>query len=94
MCTAINNIEYVGLEMSPICDKLNTQKILDELTKIKGDQIGSQCRRTVETVMQDATENINNKIFEILENIGYKVKGLVYECTSYFYNSALTFLEI
>ena len=68
--------------MNPICEKLNTQEILKELTDLKGEQIGAQCRRTLETVMQDANENINNKILEILENVGFKVKTGLLVCNS------------
>jgi len=74
LCIAVNNIEYVGLEMKPISAKLGTESILQELETVEGGQIGSQCRRTLETVMENAVENINNKIYEILEQVGGKVR--------------------
>jgi hypothetical protein len=74
LCSAVNNIEYVGQEMTPICDKLGTTKILAELTALKGESVGSQCRRTLQTVMENANENINNKVYEILEQVGHKIK--------------------
>lgn len=77
LCSAVNNIEYVGLEMKPISEKLGTEHILEELGRLKGERIGSQCRRTLETVIENADENINNKIYEILEKVGAKVNGLL-----------------
>jgi len=74
LCSAVNNIEYVGQEMAPICDKLGTAQILAGLAELKGESIGSQCRRTLETVMENAHENISNKVYEILEQVGHKIK--------------------
>jgi hypothetical protein len=77
LCSAVNNIEYVGLEMKPISEKLGTEHILSELARMKGERIGSQCRRTLETVIENADENINNKVYEILEKVGAKVNRIV-----------------
>lgn len=73
LCLAINNIELVAEQMSPISEKLGMTKIIEQLAEKNGASVAEQCKRTLETVMENANENINNKIIDILEKVGLKV---------------------
>jgi len=47
--------------------------IIQQLKEKNGPSVGEQCETTLLTVMENATENVNNKIMEILEVVGQKV---------------------
>lgn len=73
MCLAVNNIEWVAAEMAPISDKLGMTRIIEQLSIKNGPSVADQCQRTLSTVMENANENIHNKIIDILEKVGLKV---------------------
>lgn len=74
LCYAINNIEWVGMEMNPISEKLGVKGIIRELEEIRGKSVAKQCETTLVTVMENAAENIHNKIIEVLEKVGNRVR--------------------
>jgi hypothetical protein len=61
--------------MKPISEKLGMRTILRQLTEKNGKSVADQCERTLVTVMENANENVNNKIVEVLEKVGYKVRS-------------------
>lgn len=73
LCFAINNIEWVGMEMKPLSEKLGMHSIIRQLKDIRGESVAAQCERTLTTVMENAAENVNNKIIDVLEKVGNKV---------------------
>lgn len=73
LCLAINNIEKVAESMTPISEDLGMSTIIEQLAEKNGPSVADQCKRTLVTVMENANENINNKIIEILERVGLKV---------------------
>lgn len=52
------------------------KKIIEQLAQKNGPSVADQCKRTLLTVMENANENINNKIIDILEKVGLKVGSL------------------
>ncbi|ODN05628.1 Protein unc-13 D [Orchesella cincta] len=77
LCFAINNIERVAEEMQPISEKLGMNSIIEQLGEKNGPSVADQCRRTLITVMENANENINNKIIDILEKVGLKMRPVI-----------------
>jgi len=63
--------------MNPISEKLGMKVILRQLGEKNGKSVADQCERTLLTVMENANENVNNKIVEVLEKVGYKVYIIV-----------------
>lgn len=61
------------MEMSPISEKLGIKSIIKELQDIRGPSVAAQCERTLITVMENAKENVHNKVIEVLEKVGDKV---------------------
>ena len=47
---------------------------LARLQVLDGDQVEAACRTTLTILVQNTMENVENKIFEVLEIIGEKVK--------------------
>jgi len=66
--------------MKPISEKLGMRSIVKELGEKNGPGVAAQCERTLLTVMENANENVNNKIIEVLEKVGYKVRSFLVIC--------------
>ena len=46
---------------------------LAQLQVLDGDQVATACRNTLNILVQNAIENVENKIFEVLDIIAEKV---------------------
>ena len=51
---------------------------LGKLQALDGDLVASVCRNTLTMLVQNAMENVENKIYEVLDIIGEKVRILHY----------------
>ena len=49
------------------------EETLAELQVLDGDQVATACRTTLNILVQNAMENVENKIFEVLDIIAEKV---------------------
>lgn len=67
---AINNIDFVSMEMTQISDKLQVTKIIQKIPINIGTSVVSYFKRTL---LEKAAEKINQKISEILECVCSKV---------------------
>lgn len=47
---------------------------LARLQALDGDQVAAACRTTLTILVQNTMENVENKIFEVLDIIGEKVR--------------------
>ena len=47
---------------------------LGKLQALDGDLVASVCRNTLTMLVQNAMENVENKIYEVLDIIGEKVR--------------------
>ena len=55
------------------------EETLANLQALDGDQVAAACRTTLSILVQNAMENVENKIFEVLDIIAEKVnKTLAY----------------
>ncbi|TRY76437.1 hypothetical protein TCAL_00056 [Tigriopus californicus] len=77
LCLAINNIDYVLEFIQPFVAALGMEETLEKLETLNGEMVANSCRRTLQTLVQNAVENVENKIFEILDTIGEKMAPVI-----------------
>jgi len=77
LCLAINNIDYVLQYIQPFVQELGYEPTLSGLSSLNGDMVANSCRRTLTTLIQNAMENVENKILEVLENLGEKMAPVI-----------------
>ena len=53
--------------------ELGMEETLANLQALDGDQVAAACRTTLSILVQNAMENVENKIFEVLDIIAEKV---------------------
>ncbi len=75
LCLAINNIDFVLEFIGPFAQELGLEETLTKLEALNGEAVAVACRRTLNTLVQNATENVENKIFEVLDLVGEKVRA-------------------
>ena len=51
------------------------EETLAQLQALDGDQVAAACRTTLNILVQNAMENVENKIFEVLDIIAEKVNS-------------------
>lgn len=72
-CVAINNIDYIHNGIEPFVKVLGLDRLLNSLEEFKNDAAADHCRQTLKLVMENAVENVGNKIAELLETLVTKV---------------------
>jgi len=77
LCLAINNIDYVLKYIQPFVNELGYEPTLNGLSSLNGDMVANSCRRTLTTLIQNAMENVENKILEVLEDVGEKMAPVI-----------------
>ena len=65
MCLAINNIDHLLAFIEPFVDELGIEDTLNQLENLSGPTVAEACRRTLMTLVKNAVENVENKIFEV-----------------------------
>lgn len=77
-CLAINNIDNVLKFIQPFVQtELGIDEVLEKLKILKGANVAAACRRTLHTLIQNAIENVENKIFEVLDTIGSRMAPVI-----------------
>jgi len=77
LCLAINNIDHVLQYIQPFVAELGYEPTLSGLSSLNGDMVANSCRRTLTTLIQNAMENVENKILEVLEDVGEKMAPVI-----------------
>lgn len=77
LCLAINNIDYVLQYIQPFVDDLGYDATLSGLETLDGEMVAASCRRTLATLVQNAVENVENKILEVLEEVGENMAPVI-----------------
>jgi len=77
LCLAINNIDYVLQYIQPFVNELGYEPTLSGLSSLNGDMVANSCRRTLTTLIQNAMENVENKILVVLETVGEKMAPVI-----------------
>ena len=57
--------------------ELGYEPTLSGLSSLNGDMVANSCRRTLTTLIQNAMENVENKILEVLECLGEKLAPVI-----------------
>ncbi len=77
--------DYVLQFIRPFVNELGIDEIIEKLRILNGDIVANSCKRTLATLIHNAVENVENKIFEVLDMIGEKVttyRVFVKKCAS------------
>ena len=77
LCLAINNIDYVLQYIRPFVNELGIDEIVEKLRVLNGDLVANSCKRTLQTLVHNAVDNVENKIFEVLDLIGEKMAPVI-----------------
>ena len=72
---AINNIDYVLEFIKPFSTDLGMEETLHKLEVLDGEDVAISCRRTLTTLVHNAVDNVENKILEVLDMVGERVRG-------------------
>lgn len=70
---AINNIDHVKWSIRQCIHNLKLSKLLESLAYFKSDIEADRCRITLELIIDNAVDILNNKIAKLLEVFGDKV---------------------
>ena len=65
LCLAINNIDYVLQYIRPFVSELGIEDTVEKLRVLNGDLVANSCKRTLQTLLHNAVDNVENKIFEV-----------------------------
>ncbi|XP_017783309.1 PREDICTED: protein unc-13 homolog D isoform X2 [Nicrophorus vespilloides] len=68
-CLAINNIDYVRKSLQPFTEELGKDAVTQKLSDLRSPLEAERCRRTLDTVIDNAIDTVKNKIIELLETV-------------------------
>lgn len=77
LCLAINNIDYVLQYIKPFVSELSIEDIIEKLKVLNGELVANSCQRTLQTLLHNAVDNVENKIFQVLDLIGDKMAPVI-----------------
>ena len=69
--------EFFFINYDFIHQELGYEPTLSGLSSLNGDMVANSCRRTLITLIQNAMENVENKILEVLETIGEQMAPII-----------------
>lgn len=73
-CLAVNNIDYIKRSIRPFVDDLGLTQLMDSLARYKSDIDAERCKKTLELVVDNAVDTVNNKIIDLLQIVADKVR--------------------
>ncbi|KAL3277541.1 hypothetical protein HHI36_012885 [Cryptolaemus montrouzieri] len=68
-CLAINNIEYVSQALKPFTTELGMTEVIEKMTDLKSPLEAQRCQQTLNNVIDNAIDTVNNEIIELLETV-------------------------
>ena len=72
-CHAINNIEFVLQSIRPFVNELKVPDILRKIEDLNGGLVADACRKTIQVLIENAIENVENQIINVSEhNLEFK----------------------
>jgi hypothetical protein len=72
-CLAINNIDYVQQSIQAFVGELGMEEIVTSLANFRSETEADHCQRTLQRVIDNAVDTVDNKILELLEKVAEKV---------------------
>lgn len=72
-CLAVNNIDYVKQSIHPFVNDLGLVKLMNNLASYKSETEADHCKKTLDLVVDNAIDTVNNKIIDLLQTVVNKV---------------------
>ncbi|XP_026805055.1 protein unc-13 homolog 4B isoform X2 [Rhopalosiphum maidis] len=72
-CLAVNNIDYVKQSIRPFVNDLGITKLMDSLANYKSEISADHCKKTLDLVVDNAIDTVNNKIIDLLQTVVNKM---------------------
>ncbi|XP_014272983.1 protein unc-13 homolog 4B isoform X1 [Halyomorpha halys] len=72
-CLAINNIDYIRQSIEPFVTQLGTDDLLTKLSDLRNPKAAEHCKQTLKLVVENALDNVRNKIIDLLEKVSLKM---------------------
>lgn len=70
---AVNNIDYVKQSIRPFVNDLGLTQLMDSLANYKNEISAEHCKNTLDLVVDNAIDTVNNKIIDLLQTVVNKV---------------------
>lgn len=71
---AVNNIDYIKRSIHPFVNGLGLTDLMETMAHCKSDIEVNQCKKTLELVIDDAIDIVNNRINTLLQMVVDKVR--------------------
>lgn len=75
-CLAINNIDYVRQSLVPFTSELGMCDIIKKIADLRSPVEAQRCKSTLDVVIANALDTVQNKIIELMEILVTKVNAL------------------
>ncbi|KAK4881762.1 hypothetical protein RN001_005081 [Aquatica leii] len=72
-CLAINNIDYVCQSLKPFTAELKLESIIAQLAEVRNPLDAERCNETLQTVLANSLDTVQNKIIQLLEKVATKM---------------------
>lgn len=72
-CVAINNIEHVCQDLKPFTDKLEMDRVIDQIARTKSEVEAKRCEQTLDNIIDNTIDTVKNEIIELLEAVILKM---------------------
>ncbi|CAH1393927.1 unnamed protein product, partial [Nezara viridula] len=76
-CLAINNIDYIRQSIEPFVTQLGIDDLLLKLSDLRNPKAAEHCKQTLTLVVDNALDNVRNKIIDLLEKVSLKMSPIV-----------------
>lgn len=69
----MNNIDYVKQSIHPFVNDLGLTQLMNSLANYKSEISADHCQKTLDLVVDNAIDTVNNKIIDLLQTVVNKV---------------------
>lgn len=80
LCLIINNIEYLHENLPIFITELGPNEIIAKLTVYRSHADAQRCERTVKSLVENATDTIENQITDLIDCVAYKMCTHLHKC--------------
>ena len=83
LCISLNDIQYVREQLSEIPETLKFDKVISELSQVEGDQQAMIARKTLESLIKSADDDVKFLLNQVASSIGEQVSRYKKSNSSY-----------
>jgi hypothetical protein len=69
----VNNIDYVKQSIRPFVNDLGLTQLMENLANYKSEISADHCKKTLDLVVDNSIDTVNNKIIDLLQTVANKV---------------------